>query len=307
MNIAIIGAGGVGGYFGGHLAASGSNVAFIARGRHLAAMRESGLRIESSLGNLHLPSVNATDDPKSAGTADLVIIAVKLWSTAEAIDSAAPLMGPDTAIMSLQNGVDAVDLLSARFGPERVLGGSAHIAAVIEAPGVIRHNGTLARITFGELDGRRTPRAEAFLAACRVAGIDANLSDDIQRAIWEKFVLLVGLSSLTALTRLPIGPVREDPDTRALLLEVMQEVAAVGRAKGAALADDAAQRQLGFLDKVPHDMVSSMLGDLRRGNPLELEWLAGAVVRLGTEHGVSTPANRFVYAALKLHAGGASA
>jgi 2-dehydropantoate 2-reductase len=304
MKIVIIGAGGVGGYFGGRLAASGSDVTFIARGKHLAAMRESGLSIESPLGNLRIRPVNATDNPASVNSADLVVIAVKLWSTQEAIESAAPLMGPDTAIMSLQNGVDAADLLIARYGRARVLGGSAHIAAVIEAPGVIRHNGTLARITFGELDGGHTPRTEAFLAACRDAGIDVNLSDDIQRATWEKFVLLVGLSSLTSLTRLPIGPVREDPDTRALLLEVMQEVAAVGRAKRVALADDAAPRQLGFLDKVPHDMVSSMLGDLKRGNPLELDWLAGAVVRLGKEQGVSVPANRFVYAALKLHAAG---
>ena len=305
MKIVIIGAGGVGGYFGGRLAASGSEITFIARGAHLAALRGSGLRIESALGNLHMRPVNATDNPAAVDPPDLVIIAVKLWSTQEAIDSAAPLMGPDTAIMSLQNGVDAVDLLAARYGRERVIGGSAHIAAVIEGPGVIRHNGTLARITFGELDKHRTRRAERFLAACRDGGIDASLSDDIERAIWEKFVLLVGLSSLTSLTRLPIGPVRKDPDTRALLLEVMQEVAAVGRAKGAALTDDTAEKQLGFLDKVPFDMVSSMLGDLRRGNPLELEWLAGAVVRLGKERDIRTPANRFVNAALKLHAAGA--
>jgi len=304
MNIVIIGAGGVGGYFGARLAASGSNVTFIARGTHLAAMRESGLRVESALGDLRIHPVNATDDPTAVAPPDLVIIAVKLWSTGEAIESAASLMGTETAIMSLQNGVDAVDLLAGRYGKERVLGGSAHIAAVIEAPGVIRHNGTLARLTFGELNKQRTPRVERFLTACREAGIDANLSDDIQRAIWEKFVLLVGLSSLTSLTRLPIGPVREDRDTRALLLEVMQEVAAVGRAKGAALTNDAAQRQLGFLDKVPQDMISSMLGDLRRGNPLELDWLAGAVVRLGRERNVPTPANRFVYVALKLHAAG---
>lgn len=307
MKIVFIGAGGVGGYFGGRLAAAGSDVTFIARGRHLAAMRESGLRIESALGNLHIHPLKATDDPASVTAPDLVIIAVKLWSTQEAIESAAPIMGPDTAIVSLQNGVDAVDLLAERYGRERVLGGSAHIAALIESPGMIRHNGTLARITFGELDGRRTPRAEAFLAACQRAGIDANPSENIERAIWEKFVLLVGLSSLTSLTRLPIGPVREDPDTRALLLEVMQEVAAVGRAKRVALADDAAERQLGFLEKVPSDMISSMLGDLKRGNSLELDWLAGAVVRLGKAHGVLTPANRFVYAALKLHAGGSRA
>lgn len=304
MKILILGTGGVGGYFGGRLAAGGADVTFVARGQHLRAIRDNGLRIESGLGNLHLERVNATDSPAEAGIADVVMIAVKLWDTASAAQAAAPAVGPETAVVSFQNGVDAVGILTRSFGAERVMGGIAHIAAFIESPGVIRHNGTLARLTFGELDGSRSPRAERLLAACLAAGFDTVLSDNVQRVIWEKFVFIVGLSGLTALTRLPIGPIREEPLTRELLAEVMREAAAVGSAQGVDLGADAIDRQLAFVDKLPQGMIASMLGDLRRGNRLELPWLTGAVVRLGRELGVPTPANAFVYAALKLHADG---
>ena len=304
MKILVLGAGGVGGYFGARLAAQGEDVTFVARGKHLAAMRESGLRIESGLGDLQLQPVKATDDPAQAGPADFVLIAVKLWDTEAAARAAAPAVGPDTAVISFQNGVDAVDILVRAFGAERVMGGIAHIAAFIESPGVIRHNGKLARLTFGELDGRRSERGERLLAACRKAEFETVLSDGIQRAIWEKFVFIVGLSGLTTLTRLPIGPIRAEPLTRELLAEVMREAAAVGRAKGIDLPADAADKQLAFADTLPDGMIASMLGDLRRGNRLELPWLTGAVVRLGRELGVPTPANGFVYAALKLHAEG---
>lgn len=304
MKILVLGTGGVGGYFGARLAAQGEDVTFVARGRHLAAMREQGLRIESGVANLQLQPVKATDDPAQAGVVDLVMIAVKLWDTEAAAHAGAPAVGPQTAVVSFQNGVDAVDVLVRAFGPERVMGGIAHIAAVIESPGVIRHNGTLQRLTFGELDGRRSERAERLFAACRKAGIETVLSDDIQRGIWEKFVFIVGLSGLTTLTRLPIGPIREEPMTRALFADVMREAVAVGAARGVDLGADAIERQLAFADKLPAAMIASMLGDLRRGNRLELPWLTGAVVRLGESLGVSTPANRFVYAALKLHADG---
>ncbi|MBL8539530.1 MAG: ketopantoate reductase family protein [Betaproteobacteria bacterium] len=304
MRICIIGSGGVGGYFGGRLAASGTEVAFVARGAHLAALRTNGLRVESALGAVHVQPVEATDDPKTLGPCDLVIIAVKLWGTADAIDAAVPVMRERSAIVSLQNGVQAVRLLAERFGRERVLGGLAQISALIESPGVIRHNGTLQRLVFGELDGSRSARAEALLAACLAAGIDAHLSDSIERAIWEKFVFLVGLSATTTLTRCPLGPVRENPLTRALLLQVMSEAAALGRARGVALPEDSAERQLAFMDTLPRELVASMLGDLRRGNPLELEWLSGTVARDSDELGIPAPANSFVRAALTLHAGG---
>jgi 2-dehydropantoate 2-reductase len=304
MRILIFGTGGVGGYFGGRLAASGEDVTFIARGEHLHALREDGLRIVSSRGNLHLKAVKASDDPRSAGSVDLVLVGVKLWDTEAAAQAIAPIVGPNTAVVSFQNGVDAVDIFTQRLGRERVMGGIAQIAAVIERPGVIRHNGTMQKLTFGELDGSTSARTQALFAACQKAGIDAVLSDSIQRVIWEKFVFIVGLSAMTTLTRLPIGAVREDPTTRALLLDVMREAAAVGRAKGADLPADAAENQLKFMDGLPHDMIASMLGDLNRGRRLELPWLSGAVVRFGEQLGVATPANRFVYAALKLHADG---
>jgi 2-dehydropantoate 2-reductase len=304
MKICIIGSGGVGGYFGGRLAAAGNEVKFLARGAHLAALRSNGLQLESALGAAHVNPVHATDDPKALGPCDLVIIAVKLWSTAEAIEAAASVMRDDSAIISFQNGVEAVPLLCERFGRERVLGGIAQISTVIDAPGVIRHNGTIQRLVFGELDGRPTPRIEAFLSACLEAGIDAHVSDDIERAIWEKFVFLVGLSGMTTLTRCPLGPILENAATRSLLLQVMSEAAELGRVGGIKLAEDCAARQLAFMDTLPRDMVSSMLGDLRRGNPLELEWLSGTVARVGAELGVSASANRLIHAALTLHAAG---
>ncbi len=301
MKILVCGSGGLGGYFGARLAASGVDVTFLARGEHLQTMRRQGLRIESPRGNLLLNPVKATDDPAGAGIVDWVLIAVKLWDTEAAVQAVAPAVGPATTVVSFQNGVDAVEVLARAFGRDRVIGGVAHIAAAIERPGVIRHNGTLQRLTFGELDGRRSERTERLYAACLKAGIDTVLSERIQRVIWEKFVFIVGLSALTTLTRLPIGPIREDPLTRELLATVMREAATVGRAQGVDLGSDTAEKQLAFIDTLPAAMVASMLGDLRRGRRLELPWLSGAVVRLGAATAVATPANRFVYAALKLH------
>lgn len=305
MKIAIIGAGGVGGYFGARLAAAGEDVTFIARGAHLEAMRRDGLRVLSALGDLALEPVKAESDPGRVGPADIVMVAVKLWSTDDAMRSARPLLGPATAVISFQNGVEAIDSATRHFGKPQVMGGVAHIAAVIDSPGVIRNSGTLARLAFGELDGSASPRAGALLEACRRAGIDASLSKDIQRAIWEKFVFIVGLSGMTSLTRMPTGPIRSDSVTREMLRDVMGEVAAVARAKGIELAPDAVEAQMRFIDTLPPEMVASMLGDLKRGKRLEVEWLSGAVARLGAETGVPTPLNRAVYAALKLYANGA--
>jgi 2-dehydropantoate 2-reductase len=304
MKIAIIGAGGVGGYFGARLAAAGQDVWFIARGAHLQAMREHGLQVYSANGDVLVKPCQATAVPAEVGPADIVMIAVKLWATDEALRDAAPMVGPGTAVVSFQNGVGAVDRISAAYGRGRTLGGVANIAAVIEQPGVIRHTGTMAGLTFGELDGSLSPRVQALAAACAQAGIAHKGSEEIQKAIWEKYVFLVAASSMTALTRLPLGPIREDPDTRALMAEIMAEVAAVGRAKGVALDADLVDRLLVRLDGLPRVMVASMLGDLERGNRLELPWLAGGVVALGKQCGVATPANQFIYAALKLYANG---
>jgi len=304
MKIAVVGAGGVGGYFGARLAASGQDVWFIARGAHLEAMRRDGLRVTSANGNLLIQPVQVTERPAQVGTVDLVMIAVKLWSTGDALRDARPMVGRDTAVVSFQNGVVAVDQVAGAYGRERTLGGVASIAAVIDKPGVIRHTGTMATLQFGELDGAISPRVQALQQACEKAGIQCRATDAIQTAIWEKYVFLVGASAMTALTRLPLGPVREDPDTRALVAQIMAEAAVLGRAKGVPLDVDLVDKLLVRLDGLPRDMVASMLGDLERGNRLELPWLSGGVAAMGKEAGMATPANQFVYAALKLYVNG---
>ena len=304
MKIAIIGSGGVGGYFGARLAASGEDVTFVARGAHLEAIQKNGLKVLSALGDLHLSKVKVTNDTRTIGPVDVVMIAVKLWSTEEAAQSAKPLIGPQTVAVSFQNGVVAVDTLLPVLGKEHVMGGVSNIAALIEEPGVIRHNGNMASLFFGELDGKPSGRSQAFCDACRKARINTELVADIHKAIWEKFVRLVTLSAVTTLTRMPAGPLRADSDTRALMQQVMEEAIAVGRAKGVKFESDIAARQMSNIDSIPPTMVASMCGDLRRGNRLELPWLSGTVARLGDELSIPTPANHFVYAALKLYANG---
>ncbi len=308
MRIAIMGSGGVGGYLGARLAKAGSDVTFIARGAHLAAMRQEGLRVESPRGQVHLYPVKATDDPATIGPVDLVIFAVKLWGTEEAARQIRPLVGPKTAVITFQNGVDANGIVGGVVGREHMVGGVCYIATAIERPGLIRHTGQMARFVIGEFGGARTPRLEAIHEALEAAGgFDLEVSPDIETAIWQKFVFLVGLSALTAMTRKTIGPVRSDPDTRAFLLDVMREVVAVGRAKGVGLDPGYPDERLAFADTLPAEMKASMAHDLEQGNPLEVHWLSGGVVRLGREVGVPAPANRAVYVALKLHAAGKGA
>jgi 2-dehydropantoate 2-reductase len=305
MKILVMGSGGVGGLYGGRLARAGCDVTFVARGAHLAALRERGLTIENAAqGDIHIPRVKTTEDPGTAGTADLVLISVKLWDIQAAARAVKPAVGPQTAILSLQNGVTKDDVLRHEFGEQAVMGGVGYVASHVARPGVIHQKGTIQRMVFGEYDGRRSARAEALLAAALAGGIQAELSTDIRRAIWEKYVFLVGLSGATATIRKAIGVIRENPRTRAFLLELMKETVAVGRAHGIALPEDYAMQRLAFADTVPHDMTSSMHHDLERGNPLELEWLSGGVVKLGEEAGVPTPANRAVWDILALHARG---
>ena len=304
MKIVVMGSGGVGGYFGARLAANGADVTFIARGEHLAAMRRDGLKVLSANGDLTVKLVKATDDPASVGHADLVMIAVKLWSTADAARTIAPTMGPNSAVVSWQNGVVAEDILIKLYGKERVIGGVSNIAALIEAPGVIRHNGTMARLIFAELNGKPSKRIDAFAALCKQANIDHVVSDDIDRAIWQKFIFLASFSGMTCATRLSIGPIRTDPETRAMLKAALGEVVAIGRAKGVSLPDDQVEQSLTWADNLPPSMIASMLGDLNRGNRLELPWLSGNVVKLGEELGVATPIHKFIFTVLKLHADG---
>jgi 2-dehydropantoate 2-reductase len=305
MKIAVIGAGGVGGFFGGRLAHIGCDITFVARGRHLEAMRQGGLVIESDAHEaIRVSGVKATDQPETIGPVDLVIIAVKLWDTASAARAVRPIVGPHTAVLSLQNGVIKDDILRGEFGAQAVMGGVGYVATHISRPGVIRQTGKLQRLIVGEYDGSRSKRAQWLVDALLKAGVQAELAGDIRRTLWEKYTFLVGLSGTTATMRTPIGEIRSNAQTRAFLLDLMKEVVAVGRAHGVALPADYADERLRFADSVSPDMTSSMHHDLERGNPLEVEWLSGGVVQLGRPVGVPTPANRAVWDILALHAQG---
>ncbi|HET6740328.1 MAG TPA: 2-dehydropantoate 2-reductase [Kribbella sp.] len=304
MRIAVMGTGGIGGYFGGRLALAGHDVAFIARGRQLEALRSNGLRIESPLGDAHLPTVAATDDPSQLEPVDLVLFGVKLWDTEAAAKLIAPLITEQTAVVSFQNGVVKDDILRTVLGPEHVLGGVSYIAATIAEPGVIRHSGALQKLVFGEYDGTNSTRVQQFRDACVQSGIDVEVSPQIAQTIWEKFVFLVGLSGTTTTVRSPIGPIRSDPRARGFLYDVMDEVVQVARAQGIPLPADFAADRLAFVDTVPADMTSSMHHDLDRGNRLEVEWLSGDVVARGKDLDIPTPCNRAITDLLSPHANG---
>lgn len=304
MRITVLGTGGVGGYFGARLAAAGHDVRFIARGAQLAALRAGGLRVHSPLGDLHLPQVQAGDDPAAFGKADVVLCCVKLWDIEAAARALLPVLGADTAVISLQNGVVKDDLLRAVLGAPAVVPGVAYISATIAEPGLIAHTGVMAKIAFGELDGSESPRLQRLRDACVAAGIGAVLSADIRRALWEKFVFLSSFSAATAAARVPLGVLRSQPAPRALLLALLEEAAAVARAEGVDLPPDFAPRQLAFMDTLPEGLRASMAHDLARGNRLEVQWLSGDVVARGTRQGVPTPKHAALAAVLGVHAGG---
>ncbi len=304
MRVAVMGSGGLGGYFGALLARGGADVTFVARGAHLQAMQRSGLRVQGGPDPFQLEHVNATDDPSRIGSVDLVMVCVKLWDSEEALRQIRPLVGPGTTLVSFQNGVLKDSFLTAAYHNAQLIGGVAYIATTMSAPGVITRTGPLQRLIFGEFTGRDSARVEAFHTACVAGGINAEVSTDIRREIWEKFVFLIGLSATTATMRVPIGPIRENPQSRALLLDVMREVVAVGRAHGVPLPEDYAEQRLEFADGVSPDMTSSMFHDLERGSRLEVRWLSGGVVELGREVGVDTPLNRAVADILVVHADG---
>jgi len=292
-----MGSGGVGGYFGARLAQAGNQVSFIARGRHLEALRAKGLTVESALGEAQL-KVRAFQDPRDAGAADVVVFAVKLWDTEGAAEQLRPVVSRGVVI-PFQNGVESIERLAAVLGPERVMGGSAYIATRIAAPGVIEHTGTMARLRFGPVMASQRKAAESFLQACKAAGINAELTDDIVAVNWEKFAFLVAVSGTTALARAPLGVVRADPDLRWMFEQTMRETWALARRRGVKLADDFVEKQMGFLDTLPAEMRASMAHDLEAGNRLEAPWLCGAVARMARESGIDAPVNRAVFAALK--------
>jgi 2-dehydropantoate 2-reductase len=305
MRIAVVGAGGVGGGFGAALAKAGADVTFIARGAHLAAMKSQGLRVQGPRGETHLVPTQASDDPAAIGTVDVVLFCVKLWDVESAGEHIKPLIGPGTAVIPLQNGIDAAERLIPILGEGAVMGGVAQISASITAPGVIQQVGTFMRMIFGELDGTRSQRGEDFLALCLKAGFDATLSEQIVTDLWMKFILLAANAGMTALARQPIGRLRDDPDIRPIFLAAFQETINVGRAKGIALPADALEKILDFIGHAPPAMKASMALDLDRGNRLELPWLNGKVAELGRALGVPTPTHSMIYAMLKPYAMGA--
>ena len=304
MRIAVIGAGGIGGIYGAALARAGADVTFVARGTHLAAMREQGLRVEGDRGETHIRPVLATDDPASIGVVDYVLSCVKLWDVESTGEQIRPIVGPQTAVVPLQNGIDAAERLIPILGHEAVMGGTAFVTGAIVAPGVIRQTGTYQRMTFGEIDGSASTRGERLRDLCAMAGFEGVLSPDIRVPIWDKFILLVPLSGLNALTRLPLGKWRDDPDLLALYEASLRETVAVGLAEGVRLPPDTVGQTLAMMRSMPAYHTTSMGNDLLRGNRLELPWFAGKVVELGRSHGIPTPANTFIYTALKPYVNG---
>ena len=293
MKIAIFGSGGVGGYFGGKLAAAGEDVTFLARGAHLLAMQQHGLHITSPLGDVHLPKVQATDRPQAIGPVDVVLFTVKLYDVDASAATLAPLIGPDTVVITLQNGVDAMDMVAKHVGDDHVAGGAAYIVVVIDQPGHLRHT-TAQQLVFGERDGRRSDRLVAFEQAGIRAGFQAQATADVQSALWTKFVRLATWSGMTTATRSPMGVVRDTPETYEMMMRAIDEVIAVGKAKGVKFPPDLLEGTLNLIKNFPAGSKSSMLEDIERGRRLELPWLSGAVVRIGREVGVPTPIHQFI-------------
>jgi len=301
MRIAVVGAGGVGGYYGALLHRGGHDVTFIARGRHLEAMQGAGLRIESPPSDPVVLPVRATASPAEAGPVDLVLFTVKSYDSAAAAAGLGPLLAPKSAVLTLQNGVDNVEILAAAIGRDRVLGGLCQIFCHIASPGVVRHTGGPRRVVLGELDGRVTARAEATHAAFAGVGVPVDLSRRILVDMWEKYLFISAQGGMTALTRVPIGVIRSNPATFEMYLQVAEEVAAVGRAHGVPVPPGVRERVRTFAEALPADAYSSLYTDLAAGRRMELDALAGTAIRLGERYGVPTPNCRAIYAALLPH------
>lgn len=301
MRIAIYGAGAVGGYFGGRLAQAGQEVVFISRGPTLQALQSQGLRVDSLAGDFVVQPVQATDDPTTVEPVDLILVAVKAWQVPAVAANMQPLVGPDTLVLPLQNGIEAPGQLAAVLGREHVLGGSCVIAAEVVAPGHIRHAGAQPAINMGELDNRRTARIESVqhtLAQCQ--GVTANIVNDITAALWQKFLVIAPWSGVGAVTRTPLYTLCRHPETRPLLQAAIAEVETVARAHGVALPPTIAADTLTRLEQFGPGLLASMQRDIMQGRPSELEAQTGAVVRLGQAAGVATPVNSFIYASLLL-------
>lgn len=298
MRVAVVGAGAVGGYFGGRLAESGEDVVFIARGDHLKALSDSGLRVDSPNGDLVLGSVAVTDDPSAVGTVDAVLVCVKTWQVPEVAETIGPLLGADTVILPLENGVEAANQLAVVHGDDHVLGGMCRIMSKIVEPGHIAHVAIEPFVALGELDNRRSERVGRLARALERAGITVEMPADIHAAVWGKFLFIASFSGVGAVTRSPVGKLRSVSETRGMLEAAMREIHSVADANGVALAEDAVSRTMAFMDGLPAEGTSSMQRDILEGRPSELEAHSGAVVRMGKVDDVPTPTHQFIYAAL---------
>ncbi|NWF63999.1 MAG: ketopantoate reductase family protein [Chloroflexi bacterium] len=299
MKLAIFGTGGVGGYFGGRLAKNGEDITFIARGEHLAALRHSGLRVESIDGDFTVHPVNATDSPQSVGVVDLVILATKAWQLDEAITQMKPLLGNGTVILPLLNGMEHMDLLIHTFGTPHVIGGLCRISAFIGAPGVIRHVGMKPYIAYGEWDNSPSERIQIIHNLfSSIDGIAAENPANIQTAMWEKFIFITGTSGVGAYTGKPIGEYRANPETRAMLFNAFSETAAVARAMGAPIEESFVSETMQQIDNAPGSVMASMQKDMMAGKPSELNAQTGAVIRMGKAASVPTPTHEKLFAAL---------
>jgi len=295
MRIAVFGAGSVGGYFGGRLAlAAADDVIFIARGAHLQALRTQGLRVESPTGDFAVPSVQATDDPRRVGPVDAVLVAVKAWQVPEVAQAIRPMLGPESCVVPLQNGLEASAQVAAVLSPEYVLGGTCAISSTVTAPGCIRHLGLAPSVTFGALDNRPDPRAERLREAFLRAEVTATVPADIQVAIWEKF-MAIRFGPVGAVARAPVGVLRSVPETRRLVEQAGMETLLVARARGIDLAEDSPARMVAALDSIAPGIIASLQRDIEAGRPSELDALTAALVRLGAEVGVETPLHAFIY------------
>jgi 2-dehydropantoate 2-reductase len=298
MRIVVFGAGGVGGYFGGRLAHAGEDVTFIARGKHLDALQTQGLRVSRIYGDFIVSPIHVTHDPSTVGIADVILLAVKAWQVSDAIKLMRPMVGPDTFIVPLLNGVEAPAQLSAVLGPESILGGLCWIISFISEPGVIHHIGMEPHVIFGELDNRRSQRVERLYQAFVHADVNVEIPQDTMVAMWEKFVYIASISGMGSVTRVPVGIMRSLPQTRQMIEHAVDEIIAVGWELEIRLPDNLFQQTMHYIDSMPADSTLSMQRDIMSGRPSELEAQSGAVVRLGKDVNVTTPINTFVYQSL---------
>ncbi|HEU4999457.1 MAG TPA: 2-dehydropantoate 2-reductase [Lapillicoccus sp.] len=297
MKVVVIGAGGVGGYVGGRLAVAGHEVGLVARGAHLAALRDHGLQLNSVKGDVHV-DVPAAEDPAGFGRCDVVLFCVKAFDTEAAARQLGPLMRADTAVVSLQNGVDNEDQLATALGAQHVVGGAAFIFSTISEPGVVTHTGGPARFVVGERDNRRSERVDALVAACVDAGIDAAVAPDINVVLWSKFAFICATAGMTASVRLPLGDIRESPPSWSMFRQIVSEVVELGRREGVPLGDDVVDQQVSFAAGLAPDSFSSLHHDLTTARRMELDALHGSVVRRADRLGLPVPANRAVLAVL---------